>query len=138
MTCFVGLDVSQKMTACRPQTMRGQCSSVPEQISILTRRHAGDDDRIGNRDRSDDAMARGHSRSLSFFGRPPFRPLARLAEMIEGRISSINTNKMNGWGTWIRTKIDGVRVRCSTVELSPTRSPQKALKRMTLACRSVV
>ena len=24
-----------------------------------------------------------------------------------------------GWGTWIRTKIDGVRVRCSTVELSP-------------------
>src|SRR5580704_846513 len=26
--------------------------------------------------------------------------------------------------TWIRTKIDGVRVRCSTVELSPTRSPQ--------------
>jgi hypothetical protein len=30
-----------------------------------------------------------------------------------------------GWGTWIRTKIDGVRVRCSTVELSPTRSSQK-------------
>jgi hypothetical protein len=29
-----------------------------------------------------------------------------------------------GWGTWIRTKIDGVRVRCSTVELSPTHSPQ--------------
>ncbi len=27
---------------------------------------------------------------------------------------------MGGWGTWIRTKIDGVRVRCSTVELSPT------------------
>src|SRR5271166_3237426 len=26
---------------------------------------------------------------------------------------------MTGWGTWIRTKIDGVRVRCSTVELSP-------------------
>ena len=25
----------------------------------------------------------------------------------------------DGWGTWIRTKIDGVRVRCSTVELSP-------------------
>ncbi len=24
-----------------------------------------------------------------------------------------------GWGTWIRTKINGVRVRCSTVELSP-------------------
>ena len=26
-----------------------------------------------------------------------------------------------GWGTWIRTKINGVRVRCSTVELSPKR-----------------
>ena len=25
-----------------------------------------------------------------------------------------------GWGTWIRTKIDGVRVRCSTIELFPT------------------
>ena len=25
-----------------------------------------------------------------------------------------------GWGTWIRTKIDGVRVRSSTVELSPS------------------
>ncbi len=35
-----------------------------------------------------------------------------------------------GWETWIRTKINGVRVRCSTVELSPTRlaaasSPQQ-------------
>jgi hypothetical protein len=28
--------------------------------------------------------------------------------------------KLRGWGTWIRTKINGVRVRCSTVELSPT------------------
>src|ERR1700722_5640252 len=27
--------------------------------------------------------------------------------------------RSSGWGTWIRTKIDGVRVRCSTVELSP-------------------
>lgn len=26
-----------------------------------------------------------------------------------------------GWGTWIRTKINGVRVRRSTVELFPTR-----------------
>src|SRR5438876_8038032 len=28
--------------------------------------------------------------------------------------------KITGWGTWIRTKIDGVRVRSSTVELSPS------------------
>jgi site-specific DNA recombinase len=41
-----------------------------------------------------------------------------------------------GWGTWIRTRINGVRVRCSTVELSPTRSPQKALKRRTVGSRS--
>src|ERR1700737_3248790 len=37
--------------------------------------------------------------------------------------------RLPGWGTWIRTKIDGVRVRCSTVELSPTRSPQKSLEK---------
>ncbi len=24
-----------------------------------------------------------------------------------------------GWETWIRTKINGVRVRCSTIELFP-------------------
>jgi hypothetical protein len=41
-----------------------------------------------------------------------------------GKISP--ETELRGWGTWIRTKIDGVRVRCSTVELSPTRSPQKA------------
>ena len=32
--------------------------------------------------------------------------------------------KSIGWGTWIRTKIDGVRVRCSTVELSPNGRPK--------------
>ena len=31
-----------------------------------------------------------------------------------------------GWGTWIRTKINGVRVRCSTVELSPKASRMPA------------
>ena len=31
----------------------------------------------------------------------------------------------NGWGTWIRTKINGVRVRCSTVELSPNAAGPK-------------
>src|SRR5688572_19832408 len=29
-----------------------------------------------------------------------------------------------GWGTWIRTKIDGVRVRSSTVELFPNARPE--------------
>jgi hypothetical protein len=38
-----------------------------------------------------------------------------------------------GWGSWIRTTIDGVRVRCSTVELSPARSPQKGVQRRALA-----
>ena len=36
--------------------------------------------------------------------------------------------KSTGWGTWIRTKIDGVRVRSSTVELSPN-GPLGALLR---------
>jgi hypothetical protein len=55
MTCFVGLDVSQKMTAicvvdnAGRRLWRGQCPTIPEQISILVRRHAGDDVRIGVR-----------------------------------------------------------------------------------------
>jgi hypothetical protein len=32
-----------------------------------------------------------------------------------------HVREVYGWGTWIRTKIARVRVRCSTVELSPTR-----------------
>src|ERR1700730_8328796 len=61
MTCFVGLDVSQKMTAicvvdnAGRRRWRGQCPTIPEQISILVRRHAGDGVRY--RDRSDDALA---------------------------------------------------------------------------------
>ncbi len=31
--------------------------------------------------------------------------------------------KKTGWGTWIRTKTNGVRVRCSTVKLSPAGGP---------------
>jgi transposase len=53
MTRFVGLDVSQKMTAicvvdnAGRRLWRGQCPTIPEQISILVRRHVGDDARIG-------------------------------------------------------------------------------------------
>ena len=53
MTGFVGLDVSQKMTAicvidnAGQRLWRGQCSSVPEQICDVVLRHAGDDVRIG-------------------------------------------------------------------------------------------
>lgn len=35
--------------------------------------------------------------------------------------------KRSGWGTWIRTRTNGVRVRSSTVKLSPTVAPQAAL-----------
>ena len=31
---------------------------------------------------------------------------------------------MLGWGTWIRTRTDGVRVRCSTVKLFPNNGPR--------------
>jgi len=53
MTRFVGLDVSQKMTAicvvdnAGRRLWRGQCPSVPEQINVLVRQYAGDDARIG-------------------------------------------------------------------------------------------
>ena len=53
MTRFVGLDVSQKITAicvvgdAGRRLWRGQCPTNPEQISILVSRHAGDDARLG-------------------------------------------------------------------------------------------
>src|SRR6478609_5767747 len=53
MTRFVGLDVSQKMTVicvvdnAGHRLWRGQCPTVPEQITVLVRRHAGDEARIG-------------------------------------------------------------------------------------------
>ena len=37
--------------------------------------------------------------------------------------------ELRGWGTWIRTKINGVRVRCSTVELSPNTLARRLLFR---------
>jgi transposase len=49
MTRFVGLDVSQKMTVicvvdnAGRRLWRSQCPTVPEQITVLVRRHAGDD-----------------------------------------------------------------------------------------------
>ena len=52
MTLFVGLDVSQKMTAicvvddAGRRVWRGQCASDPEQIEQMVRRHAGNDARI--------------------------------------------------------------------------------------------
>ena len=52
MTHFVGLDVSQKMTAicvvdnAGRRLWRGQCPTVPEQIAAMVRRHAGDNSRI--------------------------------------------------------------------------------------------
>ena len=53
MSRFVGLDVSQKITAicivdnAGRRLWRGQCPTVSEQISVLVRRHGGDDARIG-------------------------------------------------------------------------------------------
>ena len=53
MTRFVGLDVLQRITAIcvvndtGRRLWRGQCPTNPEQISILVRRHAGSDARIG-------------------------------------------------------------------------------------------
>jgi len=53
MIRFVGLDVSQKLTAIcvvdetGRRLWRGQCATDPEQIERTVRGHAGDDARIG-------------------------------------------------------------------------------------------
>jgi transposase len=53
MTCYVGLDVSQKTTAIcvvdaeGRRLWRGSCSSAPEAIEAVVRRHAGQAARIG-------------------------------------------------------------------------------------------
>ena len=53
MTRYVGLDVSQRMTAicivdeAGHRLWRGQCRSVPSEIEKTVRQHAGEDARIG-------------------------------------------------------------------------------------------
>ena len=53
MTHYVGLDVSQRMTAIcvvdegGRRLWRGQCRSVPDELEVILRRHAGGDARIG-------------------------------------------------------------------------------------------
>jgi transposase len=53
MTLFVGLDISQKMTAIcvveesGHRLWRGQCPTEPEQIERAVRRHAGKDAHVG-------------------------------------------------------------------------------------------
>ena len=53
MTLYVGLDVSQKTTACcivddsGRRLWRGECRTLPDDIAAAVRRHAGDDARIG-------------------------------------------------------------------------------------------
>ncbi len=58
-----------------------------------------------------DVAARGMTRQ------PIGSPLVATDSGRPARCSQVLEN--TGWGTWIRTKIDGVRVRSSTVELSP-------------------
>ncbi len=53
------------------------------------------------------------------------QPFDMLAEAVAAPIPAkppFRRKTGSGWGTWIRTKINGVRVRCSTVELSPNGS----------------
>lgn len=53
MSCFVGLDVSQKTTiicgvnASGARVWRGQCATVPDEIARTLRRQLGEDIRIG-------------------------------------------------------------------------------------------
>ena len=86
MTHYVGLDVSQKLTAIcivddtGRRVWRGQCTSDPEQIERAVRRHAEEDARIGS------AVCHGHSdggshtsTSGAFFRGCPRRITARRA-----------------------------------------------------------
>ena len=45
------------------------------------------------------------------------RAMMRLSSNLQ---ANFRETAWNGWGTWIRTKTNGVRVRCSTIKLSPT------------------
>jgi transposase len=63
MACYVGLDVSQRMTAIcvvdevGHRLWRGQCRSAPSEIEATVRRHAGEDAQIGVETGPNDAMA---------------------------------------------------------------------------------
>lgn len=55
---------------------------------------------------------------------PNYSPNCREVEIFNlGKLRDFN-----GWGTWIRTRTDGVRVRCSAVKLFPSRIAINRLK----------
>ena len=56
-----------------------------------------------------------------FMRRPDTRRLAYGFPVVADYLDEFIENNRIGWGTWTRTKINGVRVRRSTIELFPNR-----------------
>jgi hypothetical protein len=102
MTCFVGLDVSQKMTAvCVIDNAGRRCPTVPEQINILVRRHAGDDARIGI---ETGAMTPWLVHELRTLGREAICLDARHARAaLEMQINKTDQNDAEGLAQIVRT-----------------------------------
>src|ERR1044072_5797511 len=71
-----------------------------------------------NRSRGTAASKPAESLAVVWGDRRRIPPAAR--RISEGRRPGNGRIGLVGWGTWIRTKINGVRVRRSTVELFPT------------------
>jgi hypothetical protein len=55
-----------------------------------------------------------------------FAEIARQENLSARRIQQLMDETTSGWGTWIRTRTNGVRVRGSTVNLFPTGQPCSA------------
>ena len=59
-------------------------------------------------------------------GNPPFsdeglqHDCSRIADLEIEEVPDLRA-LMSGWGTWIRTRVDGVRVRSPTARRSPSR-----------------
>lgn len=47
------------------------------------------------------------------------RPRKSLKKQDQEKWINPEAQSLHGWGTWTRTKTNGVRVRCSTLKLSP-------------------
>ena len=68
-------------------------------------------------------------------------PISAVCSGMSGMSGLQNPNNVRvfaGWGTWIRTRTDGVRVRCSTVKLFPIAKGWRPSPRRALAsCRYI-
>jgi hypothetical protein len=81
----------------------------------------------------------GRHALVGLFRQSVFGRLAGYEDVADSHTLGNNTPEtgLPGWGTWIRTKIDGVRVRCSTISRARKTWPRKieALRQKRAAAR---